>query len=187
MRKALFAIVVAMVLLSVDASAQRSGAGRKVGAFEVEVGVGLATAATNMTEFGKSREGVDANVELRYNLADKPIDVGIYFALCQIYRSEQVNDIAKRYSFVSENLLLTSDYNFFQGRKVSPFVGAGLGVSWSEINADGTLNGAHFAVMPRVGVELAHHLRVTLAYKVFDRANNHLVISLGYAFGGGKR
>ena len=70
---------------------------------------------------------------------------------------------------------------------VSPFVGVGLGVAWSEVNADNSPHGAHFAFMPRVGVEVARHIRVTVAYKVFEKANNHLAISVGYAFGGGKR
>ena len=81
----------------------------------------------------------------------------------------------------------TGQITTFNQLGIKPFVGLGLGVAWSDINADGSRKGTHFAVMPRVGVELSHHLRITLAYKIFERANNHLTLSLGYVFGGGRR
>ncbi len=187
MRKSVIAIIATFVLLSVDASAQSDYVVRDVRPIEVELGVGLATAANRVAAFGKTRQGVDANIELRYNFESQPVDLGLYVSVCSFSRGEQIDNLAKNYKFVSENLFLTSDYNFFKGNKVSPYVGLGVGVAWSDINADGTRHGTHFAVMPRVGVELSHHLRVTVAYKIFERANNHLVLSLGYAFGGGLR
>ena len=187
MRKSIIALIAAFVLIGVDASAQYDYVARDVRPIEVEFGVGLATAANRVAAFGKTRQGVDANIELRYNFESQPVDLGLYVAVCSFSRGEQIGSYAKSYKFVSENLLLTSDYNFFKGSNVSPFVGLGLGVAWSDINADGSRKGTHFAVMPRVGVELSHHLRITLAYKIFERANNHLTLSLGYAFGGGRR
>lgn len=187
MRKMIVAIVAIVVSMMAEVSAQSGYVVRDVGAVEVELGVGLATAANRMSEYGKSRQGVDANVELRYNFAAQPVDLGLYASVCSIYRCDRVGDYAKSYKFVSENLLLTSDYNFFQGGKVSPFVGLGVGVAWSDIAANDRNGGTHFTFMPRVGVELSHHLRLTVSYKVFDRANNHLTLSLGYAFGGGRR
>lgn len=187
MRKSVIAIIAAFVLLSVDASAQYDYVARDVRPIEFEIGAGLATAANRVSAFGKARQGVDGNIELRYNFDSQPVDLGLYVSVCTFSRGEQTGDYAKSYDFVSENLLVTSDYNFFRGNNVSPFVGLGLGVAWSDINADGSRKGTHFAVMPRVGVELSHHLRITLAYKIFERANNHLTLSLGYAFGGGRR
>lgn len=46
---------------------------------------------------------------------------------------------------------------------------------------------ASFCFMPRVGVELFHHLRITLDYKLQEKANRHVGISLGVVFGGGRR
>lgn len=187
MRQVIVAIVAIVMSMMAEVSAQSGYVVRDVGAVEVELGVGLATAANRMSEYGKSRQGVDANVELRYNFTAQPVDLGLYASVCSIYRCDRVGDDAKRYKFVSENLLLTSDYNFFQGGKVSPFVGLGVGVAWSDIAANNRNGGTHFTFMPRVGVELSHHVRLTVSYKVFDRANNHLTLSLGYAFGGGRR
>lgn len=186
MRKLLL-VFVAILFVAVDAEAQRYYVERTVSAVEVDLSVGLATAANKMPAYGRSRQGVDAGVEVRYNFAAQPVDIGLNVSLCSMYRGTTIHNTLYSYKFISENLLVTSDYNFFQGRAVSPFVGLGVGVAWSDINADGTKHGTHFAVMPRVGVELSHHVRISVAYKIFDKANNHLAISLGYAFGGGRR
>lgn len=169
-------------MMTAEVSAQRT-----VRALELDFSVGLATAAKDMPIYGPSREGVDAAIELRYNFAAAPVDLGLGVSLCSMYRGTSIGNVIRSYKFVSENLLVTTDYNFFQGRMVSPFVGFGMGVAWSDVNADNSPHGAHFAFMPRVGVELWRHVRVTVAYKAFEKANNHLTISLGYAFGGGKR
>lgn len=182
-------LVVAVVLLSMatKAAAQDGYVVRDVGAVEVELSVGLATAANSMPRFGESHEGVDAGVEVRYNFAAAPVDLGLSLSVCTMSRGDNIANIVQSYKFVSESLLLTSDYNFLQGRSVSPFVGLGVGVAWCDINADGSKHGTHFALMPRAGVELSHHVRITLGYKIFEKANNHLVLSVGFAFGGGKR
>lgn len=187
MRKMIVAIVAIVASMMVEASAQSGYVIRDVGAVEVELGVGLATVANSMPEYGKARPGVDANVEVRYNFAAQPVDLGLYASVCSIYRGDMVGDVARSYKFVSKNLMLTSDYNFFQGGKVSPYIGFGVGVAWSDIAANNREGGTNFVVMPRAGIELSHHVRLTVSYKIFDRANNHLTLSLGYAFGGGRR
>ncbi len=182
MKRIISVCIVVLLMTTVDVAAQRT-----VRALELELSVGLATAAKDMPVYGKSRQGVDAAIELRYNFAAAPVDLGLNVSLCSMYRGTSMANVTYSYKFISENLLVTTDYNFFQGRMVSPFVGFGMGVAWSEVNADNTPHGAHFAFMPRVGVELSRHIRVTVAYKIFEKANNHLAISLGYAFGGGRK
>lgn len=184
--KKILLIVIAILFVAVDADAQRYYVDRTVGAVEVDLNVGLATAANNMPGYGKSRQGVDAGVEVRYNFGAAPVDLGLNLSVCSMYRGQTINNVIHSYKFVSSNLLLTSDYNFYQGGNVSPFVGLGVGVAWCDKDTNGG-RGTHFAVMPRVGVELSRHVRITLGYKVFDKANNHLLLSLGYAFGGGRR
>lgn len=186
MKRILFAIAIILASMATEATAQRYVV-RDVAAIEADINVGIATAANKIDMYGRTRQGIDANIELRYNFATAPVDLGIYYSICTIPRGESVGNAAKSYDFNSMNLLLTSDYNFYQGRRVSPFVGLGMGVAWSEINADGTSHGTHFAIMPRVGIEIASRLRISLAYKAFDRANNHLVVGIGIAFGGGRR
>lgn len=191
MRRIITVCIVAMLLMTTKSVAQDSYTVGDVGNVEVELSVGLATAANKMPEYGRSRQGVDASVEVRYNFDAQPVDLGLYVSVCSLYRGETKNNIIRGYNFISENLLITSDYNFLQGSSVSPFVGLGMGVAWGDVRVKGSAHavnhGAHFAVMPRVGVELSHHVRITVAYKLFNREHNHLLISLGYAFGGGRR
>ena len=44
-----------------------------------------------------------------------------------------------------------------------------------------------FCLMPRFGIELFHHLRVTFNYKLEEKANRHFNISVGVVFGGGRK
>ena len=187
MRKILAILVALLTLGATTASAQSYLTKRTVGAVEVELGVGLATAANSISQFGKARQGVEVNAEVRYNFHQAPIDLGLHFGLCSFTRSHQLGNYASKHNFDSQTLMAVTDYNFFQGRMASLFVGAGAGVAWNNLNADGTKSGFHACVMPRIGVELSNHVRITAAYKFYEKANNHLVLSVGFAFGGGTR
>ena len=44
-----------------------------------------------------------------------------------------------------------------------------------------------FCVMPRVGFEIAHHVRATLYYKQLKTGQNHFGANLGIVLGGGKK
>lgn len=86
-------------------------------------------------------------------------------------------------------------------RNVSFFAGAGVGYAFLDNSApvvfdDTQSNWGGFSTgsrsgslcfMPRIGVELFHHLRVTFDYKLQERANRHFGLSLGVVFGGGRR
>lgn len=160
---------------------------RTVGAVEVDLSVGLVTATNKMVDFGRSRQGVEVGAEVRYNFYQAPVDLGLQFSLCTFNRGERTNNTASNYSFNSQTLLITSDYNFFQTRLASLFVGMGAGCAWNNINQDNTRSGFNPCVAPRIGVEIANHLRITATYKFYEKANNHLLLSVGFAFGGGKR
>ncbi len=185
--KRLIALFIVVIMAVPTVLAQSWLKNRTVGAVEFEIGVGLATAANKISNFGENKQGVDANVEVRYNFAKVPVDLGLYFSLCSQYRVAQIAGGISKRTFDSQNLLITSDYNLFQGRIASLFMGAGAGVAWSGRMADDSRYGFHFCAMPRVGVEIANSLRITVAYKFYERANNHLLLSVGIAFGGGKR
>ena len=186
MKRITIIIAIIVASLTTNATAQRYVV-RDVAAIEFELNVGLATAANQMPQYGNTRQGVDANIELRYNFATAPVDLGLYYSICSLRRGESVGNMAKNFAFDSQNLLVTSDYIFYQGRNVQPYAGLGVGLAWSDINTDGSIHGTHFAVMPRVGIEIVQRLRISLGYKLFDRANNHLVLGIGLVFGGGLR
>ena len=185
--KRFLVVVVALFALTTTASAQSYLAPRSVGALEAELGVGLATAATDISAFGKMRQGVEVWAEARYNFGKTPVDLGVHFGLCSFSRVHRQGNFVSSHSFDSQTLMAVAGYNFFQGRIVSIYLGAGAGMAWNNINADGTKNGFNACVMPRIGVELANHLRITAAYKFYEKANNHLTISVGFVFGGGNR
>lgn len=46
---------------------------------------------------------------------------------------------------------------------------------------------ARLAFMPRIGVELWNHLRVSLALTAQEKANNQYTINIGAVFGGGRK
>lgn len=176
-----------ITLSATTVSAQSYLTERKVGAVEVELGVGLATAANRISHFGESRQGVEVSAEVRYNFSQTPLDIGVHFGLCSFTRTQQLGNYSSKHDFDSQMLMVVSDYNFFQGRLASLFIGAGAGVAWNNLNANATKSGFNACVMPRIGVELSNHVRITAAYKFYEKANNHLVLSVGFAFGGGTR
>lgn len=108
-----------ITLSATTASAQSYLSERKVGAVEVELGVGLATAANRISHFGESRQGVEVSAEVRYNFSQTPLDIGVHFGLCSFTRTQQLGNYSSKHDFDSQMLMVVSDYNFFQGRLAS--------------------------------------------------------------------
>ena len=88
-------------------------------------------------------------------------------------------------------------YNFRRSKNILFFAGMGLGLASHENAAPIILIGdnsydiggssSSFCLMPRFGIELFHHLRVTFNYKLEEKANRHFNISVGVVFGGGRK
>ena len=122
--------------------------------------------------------GLLSSVELRYNFRSVPMDVGVMSMLdirggdCELCNGSWEGDLS---------FLAVTDYNFHRGRKVSYFVGAGVGATF--YNADTT----KLCIMPRVGMEFFNHLRLTMAYMAGLNAKNTLNLTLGVAIGGGRK
>ena len=95
-------------------------------------------------------------------------------------------------SFVSGNFMATFDYNMRLSRRCEGFVGAGLGICKYNnsqiceamgIDNYGTVlydhhGGTSLSLMPRVGVLLFNHLRLTAGYKLQEKANRHAFVSI---------
>ena len=95
-------------------------------------------------------------------------------------------------SFVSGNFMTTFDYNKRLGRRCEAFVGAGIGIcrynngkkcEATGIDSYGTVlyehhGGTSLSLMPRVGVLLFNHLRLTVGYKFQEKANRHAFVSI---------
>lgn len=168
-----------------------------VGCVEGEVGTGLVF-GTGKVGFDKINPGAAFYAELRYNFKKLPLDAGLHVA-GNIFQRE--SDMAGQLKFKSWNFMAVADYNFRQQSKVSFFAGAGVGYASIENSAPivfddsqpnwggfttGTKSGS-LCIMPRIGVELFHHLRVTASYLLADKANSHFNLTIGVTFGGGPR
>ncbi|MBR7182565.1 MAG: hypothetical protein IKD41_01065, partial [Alistipes sp.] len=89
--------------------------------------------------------------------------------------------------------LAVVDFNLRRAKNFSIFVGCGVGYGMlindiEKISEIGDIDKLGcFCVMPRVGVELFHHLRATLYYKNLKTEQSHFGVNLGVVFGGGKK
>lgn len=197
MKKLLVAFALLCFIQGNAQTGQSSVADRKVGRIEGEIGGGLSFGADKLN-FDKNRLGATFHAEARYNMQRVPLDVGVQVA-GTIFHRESVD--AGELKFKTWNVMAVTDYNFRRHTKISFFAGMGLGYASLDHSAPivfddsqpnwggfstGTKTGS-FCFMPRVGVELFHHLRVTLDYKLQEKANRHFGLSLGVVFGGGRR
>ena len=120
----------------------------------------------------------------RYNFLHKPVDMGLELYIGSTAREYDAANLSNRILSVSA----FSDYNFRRGKKFSPFVGIGMGIASCKVvqGAYGT-DAARAVVTPRLGVELLGHIRMTCYSKLCFKGYNHVGVSVGYAFGGGKK
>lgn len=136
--------------------------------------------------------GATIGCELRYNFKDSPFDVGVTIDVTTAWYNWMLDE---EYDCTQSNRTVfygvTGDYNFGQGRAVNPFVGLGLGVG-SHLaildELDDTNDGRTTAmIMPRVGVELWRHLRLTLAANLSCKYYHNATLTVGYVIGGGRK
>ena len=86
---------------------------------------------------------------------------------------------------------VVSDYNFARPNKnFLFFVGAGVGIGEHEKSgyADGSTRiTSQFIFMPRAGIELVQHVRLTLNVSTYNFSAVYPIVSLGVVFGGGRK
>lgn len=163
---------------------------RNVRRFEVEMAWGATFGYARLADQSNMRMGFCAGTEYRYNLRRTPLDVGLHFFGSFYWREPRASCTARFYN--SSRMMGVVDYNLAVARRVECFFGAGLGIVFVGPRADMPVDAAaewssRFGAMPRVGVECWSHLRLTLGYVWTERANNHLMMTIGVVFGGGRR
>lgn len=170
----------------------------KVGRFEGEIGVGCAF-ATSRLNLDKNTPGVKFYGEVRYNFEKVPVDLGLHLSGAIFHR--EAESVAQRLKSKSYTVMAVSNYNFWRGAKASLFAGAGIGYARLDMtapvsfdNSQPNYGGFHtgdaanrICFMPRVGVELFNHLRLTLSYTLVEKAHNHFSIGVSGVIGGGRR
>lgn len=171
---------------------------REVRAVEVEIGAGFPFGVHRLggAGFGRYRTGVTGMVEVRYNCKRALFDVG--FLLRPTALNRDLTSDRGSCTFTSVALMVISDYNFRRGTDCSFFVGLGAGyasitesaaVRFDEHSGGFYDNGprASVCVMPRAGIEICDHWRITFAYQFMERANRNFSIAFGISFGGGRK
>ena len=168
--------------------------------FEWEIGLGLAD-GLSVLNLDKCTPGPKLYTELRYNIKAIPIDLGVQATTGYFWRSAEQVQNADRLKTTSVNIMAVADYNLRRGKNFSIFAGVGLGLGILDITApisfdntqmnwSGYLTGdrsARLAFMPRIGVELWNHLRVSLTLTTQEKANNQYAVNVGLVFGGGRK
>ena len=180
-----------------------NSASAQVRKWELELGGGCVV--PNKMENSTAKLGWGAMVELRKNLNLLPLDIG--FRVDGNYFDRKIESISDLTQFKSYNALLLADLNIMRKRKIQVFLGCGLGYGWlaSSINnvvdsedvfdtlgnvKDAWQSKSALMAMPRVGVELWHHVRATVYYKApadktLFKEQGHFGVSLGVVIGGG--
>lgn len=137
---------------------------------------------------GEKLMGPCLGIELRRNIFCGKWDYGVGISTStSVYRfKDSESDWYWDQSNRLINILVLSDYNFNQGKKINPFAGVEIGVgSFESINeVKYPTSGASFIFIPRIGVEFFHHIRLTLFSSLSRIGYNNWGISLGAVLGG---
>lgn len=142
------------------------------------------------SEAGSRKIGPSFGFEGRRNLRTCPIDVGLQAYLGQAITSYKKLDVKCRII----SLTAFGDYNWKRGSNFSPFIGMGLGFNQYDIIDPGWYDYKYndtgvqgCGVVPRVGIELYRHIRITLEGHLGKKIYNTVGLTVGYAFGIGKK
>lgn len=138
---------------------------------------------------GSSQTGAALGLECRYNFKGRPWDCGLMFEVTTARRgfdSQYNKDADIWQSNRTYSLAATGSYNFRQGKNVNPFAGVAIGFAGNDVVGDEVYpsKGTSLLFAPRVGVELLHHLRLSLSSNVSRKGYNNLQFSLGFVIGG---
>lgn len=177
--KLMISLLALSLFANIELKAQES---QPVKRFEIEAKAGATFPVDKFV--GSKKLGPQLGLEGRWNF-DKPFDVGLEVYVGSAVRDYEHDTLSNRiFSFLS----VFGDYNFNRGQKVAPFVGLGIGnVKCDIIQGSEGSEGMSLMVVPRVGVELWNHLRLTADLRLARKGYNTVGISIGYAFGGGRR
>ncbi len=187
MKKLTILLVVALSVFAIEGRAQGKG---EVRAVEFEAAMG-GVVAGSYNGFG-SGSGSKMLLELRHNLKDSNMDLGLQFSFGGFDRE---TDYASLSTINKTSLTTFADYNFRHNSWFTPFVGLGLGLSFInydyQVQNDSTRDSFSFsrsaALVPRVGVEFFNRLRVTAEYSAMERGDSYFAFNVGVVFGGGKK
>lgn len=158
---------------------------------EGEASVGFTLPMTGF-HHGEKAGGVEAGLELRYNVPGTPWDCGVLFDVTTaVYKFDffPMTDWWSEQSNRSTCFMLVGDYNFRQGEIINPYVGAGLGISFYDAVSDVEfpVSGTTAVFRPRAGIELLRHIRVGVFANITRAGHSNFGFSIGGVIGGRPR
>lgn len=153
--------------------------------FEGEARIGLAV-GLGWHKGMRGDIGPAFGLELRQNIKMSAWDVGLILDGVQGAVSEPRHNGNDRYHYSNRvvSVAAVGDYNFRQGRKINPFAGIGFGAGFYDQPVENDISGCLPVIIPRVGVELVHHIRLTASFHIIRNGFNAFDVSLGFVIGG---
>lgn len=134
--------------------------------------------------------GYGMGIEVRYNFSGTPWDCGLMADFTRVnhdYVPHGWNDSALWTEHKDTwGIVAVGDYNFRQGAAINPFAGCGVGVAFNSTHGDVMRDAAGTSALfvPRIGVELVHHIRVTASCHLSRKGFNTFDLTLGFVLGG---
>ena len=174
--------LIVILLLFTLSGAVSAQSGIPVKHFEFEVKVGYLTYPFENV-LGQRKLDTSLGVEARWNFSKIPVDLGLEYNSCSLMWKNEGDDYRNQLSTLS----IFSDYSFWRGRTVSPFLGVGLGYASCDVRDGWYHEGNRLTFAPRVGVELVRHFRLTIDARLAMKGYNAFEMTAGYVFGGGKK
>lgn len=138
---------------------------------------------------GTAQVSAALGIEGRYNFKGTPWDCGIMLDLSTARRgfNHLYDDDSDRWqSNRTLSFAALCDYNFRQGKKINPFVGAALGIALNDVVGDDYFpsKGTSMLFAPRVGIEFIHHIRLMAQVNLSRKGYNNVSLTLGFVIGG---
>lgn len=163
---------------------------RLVQLFEFEGRAGL-TLPLGGYHGGNNQASMSFGLELRYNTEELHWDCGAFLQLDAAVRHYDMPNKPGGYWLQTNRTWaygVTGDYNFRQGYRVNPFVGIGIGAASIDQVGDSKYWNVEaessFVLMPRAGVELFHHIRLTAHCMIVRRGFHTAALTIGFVIGG---
>lgn len=188
MIRLLFVLIAALVAgLDVMAEDFRKCEGEVFAGPNVSMGTSAELDEYSSAMHSKPLIGYAIGAEARYNFSSLPLDLGLQAAFSKVGHNVEwmgngyYKDYWQREYSNSVSLAAIGDWTFNKGRKVAPFVGAGVGVAFNEWFWS-TKTRPFF--MPRAGISIHDKFRISLAAHISDQAHNSMLLSFGYSFAG---
>ena len=132
--------------------------------------------------------GCGFGFEMRYNIPQTALDCGVMMDFNSSRHHYNLPNYIATFNDSKDSwgIVAVGDYNFRQGKKINPFAGLGIGVGFCASHGEVSIDakGPTALFVPRIGVEIFHHIRLTASCHLLRKGFNTFDIRIGFALGG---